>query len=387
MKLLLPFALMVFAWPGLAVAAPADAAAIAVPTGEDATRIRVQAALDKIAVGQELPGATAAIVLADGRLISVATGFADREKKVLMTVDAVMPAASIGKTFVSAWGLALERQGRIDLDTPIAQWFGEEGWFARLPNGPDITVRMLLNHSSGLIDHAWTAAWLKDYFETSARDPDHHFPPEQLVGYALDQKPLFAAGQGYSYSDTNYVLAGMILERVSGKSYIEAIDALFWKPLGLKHMVGNARCAPGLVNGYLMEENTLGIPEKSFVDGAIFTNPAVEFTGGGVMSTATDLARWVSLLYQERAFPAPYLAELLTPNPATIGKPARYGLGVNIVDTAFGAAWGHGGTMPYYGSMAAYFPERKIAVAIMANRTDFDRKVAVEALVSALGSN
>lgn len=387
MKCLLPVALLISACPGVAIAAESVVPLSPESGAEMVIKARVQAALEAVAAKEKLPGATAAIVLPDGRIIEVATGFADHEAGIAMPVNAVMPAASIGKTFVSAWGLALEREGKINLDEPISHWFANETWFDKLPNGSTVTVRMLLNHSSGLIDHAWSPAWLKDYFETSAKEPDHVFPPEHLVSYVLDQEPLFAAGQGYSYSDTNYVLAGMIFERVSGHTYIDAIDALFWKPFGLAHMTGNARRAPNLVNGYLMEENSLGIPERSFADGAIFSNPAVEFTGGGVMSTSADLARWASILYQERALSAPYLEEMLKPNAATMEQPARYALGTNIVDTDVGTVWGHGGTMPYYGSTMAYLPTQKLSVAIMTNRTNFDRKSAIETLLRAVSSN
>lgn len=354
-------------------------AAVAAPD----QKARLQAALDRIAAKQKLPGATAAVLFEDGSIFTLATGQADREAGQAMPTDAVMPAASIGKTFVSAWALALEQEGRLDLDAPISRWLGQEPWFARLPNGPEITTRMLLNHSSGLIDHAWTQEWLVNYFGKTKADPDHIFPPAELVSYALDRKPLFAAGKGYAYSDTNYVLAGMIFEKITGRAYIDEIRDRFWTPLGLTRVVGNARRAPGLVNGYLMEKNELGIPEKSFVDGAIFTNPNVEFTGGGVMSTSGDLARWAMALYGGKALPKPYLDELVAPNPAQKPSGSRYGLGVTMVETKVGAALGHSGTMPYYGSMMAYLPDRHMAVAIMANRMTFDRKAALEALVAA----
>ncbi len=317
-------------------------------------------------------------------MLSAATGFSDLEDGLRMAPDAIVPAASIGKTFVSAWALGLVQESRLQLDAPISGWLSAEPWFARLPNGGQITVRMLLDQSSGLVDHAWAPEWLTNYFAKTRDDPDHLFPPAELVSYVLDKKPLFPAGQGYNYSDTNYVLAGMIFEKITGRAYLDEIGERFIRPLGLTRTVGNRRAYPGLANGYLREKNTFGIPEKSFVDGRIFIDPAVEFTGGGVMSCAPDLARWAEALYQGRALPQPYLDELLRPNRFSDRPGVQYALGCNIVQTRHGVALGHSGTMPYYGSVMAYLPDRKLAVAIVANRTTFDRKAAVERLVSAI---
>ncbi len=171
---------------------------------------------------------------------------------------------------------------------------------------------------------------------------------------------------------------------MSGASYYDEIRRRFFIPLGLTETVSSDRRSyPRLVNGYLREKNDLGLPEKSFVDGAMFVNPGVEFTGGGVMSTSGNLVRWARALYTGRALPKPYLDELLATPAIPPHEDGRYGLGVTIRDLPnIGRAWGHSGTMPYYGSVMAYFPDRRLAVGVMANRTRFDRPAALAGVVA-----
>lgn len=362
----------------------AGLAVLATARSAQAATEGLQAALDRIVQTQKIPGATAAIAIGEAPVVTVASGYADIEAGQPMSPDALMPAASIGKTFVSAWALALEQEGRLDLDAPISRWFAARPWFARLPNGPAITVRMLLTHTSGLIDHAWNPAYLSDFFARTKGDPDNIFTPEELVGYVLDRKPLFAAGRGYNYSDTNYILAGLIFEQVAGATYYDEIRRRFFTPLGLTETVSSDRRRyPRLVNGYLREKTPLLLPEKSFVDGAMFVNPGVEFTGGGVMSTSGDLVRWGRALYSGRALPKPYLNELIATPAIPAHEDGAYGLGVTVRDLPkIGRVWGHSGTMPYYSSVMAYVPDRQIAVAMMANRTRFDRAPALIGLIA-----
>lgn len=349
----------------------------------------LQGALERIAKAQAIPGATAAVALGDGVVTEIACGFADVEAGQAMPVDALMPAASIGKTFVAAWALALVQEGRIDLDAPISRWFEMRPWFGRLPNGPAITVRMLLNHTSGLIDHAWNPAYLKAFFARTTVDPDDIFTPEELVAFVLDRPPLFAPGKGYNYSDTNFILAGLILEQVAGAGYYDEIRRRFFQPQGLSNTVSSdRRRQPGLVNGYLREAEGMGLPEKSFVDGALFVNPGVEFTGGGVMSTAGDLVRWGRALFEGRALAGAYLPQLVATPAVPPHDDGAYGLGVMIRKIpGLGLTWGHSGTMPYYSSVLAHVPRRRLTMAVMANRTRFDRAPALVALARATAAS
>lgn len=140
------------------------------------------------------PGATVAFVLRDRRMAGFATGFSEIEKKSAMSIESRMPAGSIGKTFVAAVALSMVSDGTLDLDGKIIKWLGDEPWFNRLPNHEIITLRQLLNHSSGLIDHVFdTGSGFQDYMKKQVilGNTKRTIDPKELVQFILDKKPLF----------------------------------------------------------------------------------------------------------------------------------------------------------------------------------------------------
>lgn len=184
------------------------------------------------------PGATVAFVLPDGKVMAFATGFADIEKKTVMSVESRMPAGSIGKTFVSAVVLSMVSEGMLSLDQKIITWLGDELWFSHLPNHHMITLRHLLNHSSGLADHVFDAnTGFQDYFKEhiNSDNKEPKIDPTELVKLVLDKEPLFPAGEGFHYSDTNYILVGLIIEKAGRLTYYEELTNRFLTPLNLTH--------------------------------------------------------------------------------------------------------------------------------------------------------
>ncbi|MBD3790692.1 MAG: beta-lactamase family protein [Campylobacterales bacterium] len=184
------------------------------------------------------PGATVAFVLPDGKVMAFATGFADIEKKTVMSVESRMPAGSIGKTFVSAVVLSMVSEGMLSLDQKIITWLGDELWFSHLPNHNMITLRHLLNHSSGLADHVFDAnTGFQDYFNEhiNSDNKEPKIDPTELVKLVLDKEPLFPAGEGFHYSDTNYILVGLIIEKAGRLTYYEELTNRFLTPLNLTH--------------------------------------------------------------------------------------------------------------------------------------------------------
>jgi D-alanyl-D-alanine carboxypeptidase len=130
-----------------------------------------------------------------------------------------MLSASIGKSYVSAVMLQLIQEGNASLDERIDHWFRAEPWFHRLPNASDITLRMLMNHTSGIPDHIENRRFIAARREA----PDRFWSPQELVATILDEPPLFPAGKGWAYSDTNYILVGMIIEKITHKSYYDEL--------------------------------------------------------------------------------------------------------------------------------------------------------------------
>jgi len=354
-------------------------------TGAEAALVeRFQATLDSLwsaaqQTDEVFPGATAAIALADGRVLTFATGYSDIDGRVEMATDMRMPSGSIGKTYVAATALAMAMEGTLDLDAPISRWLGDRPWFGRLPNGPDITMRHLLTHSAGLIDHAFDSP---EFAEAVRRliaggNPDATLSHERLVEFALDREPLFPAGLGYNYTDTGYILAGLVIEEVSGASYYDELRRRFLEPLGLDMThPQDRRVAPRLAQGYgVASAELFGTPlEVVGSDGRMVFNPAIEWTGGGLYNNPRSLVRWAKLLYEGQAFGGDYLGDLLesavrgaSPIPSTV-----YSLGVTITQTPLGITYGHSGFFPGYNSVVRYFPAERVALAIQIN-TDRSR--------------
>ncbi len=208
---------------------PASAPSHAPPPDLEAS---FRAELDRLREDFTLPGATAAFVKPDGSVGVAASGLADIENRTPMTPRSRMLAASIGKSFVAATAIALAREGHVDLDGRIGKWLSERPWFSRLPNHNSITLRHLLTHTAGLPDHVHTPEFALA-MARRWREPDNPFPPEALVQYALDKPALFPAGQDWSYTDTGYILAGLIIERVVRRPYYDEVRRRFLGPLSL----------------------------------------------------------------------------------------------------------------------------------------------------------
>lgn len=329
-----------------------------------------QAALDGFQKKYDFPGATAAYVLRDGTTGVAATGLADVENRTPMTVQSRMLSASIGKTFVGATALALAHEGVLKLDAPVSRWLGDRQWFTRLPNHAAMTVRHLLNHSSGLPDHVHLERFAT---ELSHRWPENHnpFSPEDLIGFVLDMPSLFEAGKAWSYSDTGYILLGLVIETVTGRSYYEEIQERFLKPLDLKLTApSDSRLLPGLASGYMGAENAFEFPRKTIqANGMMAWHPGFEWTGGGLVTNSRDLARWGASLFGGNAMPCNYLKELLRAVPVSSDDPnIYYGAGVGIYRSGpFGPVYGHGGWIPGYSSSLRHYPDHGVTIAFQIN--------------------
>ncbi|CAM5360499.1 Beta-lactamase family protein OS=Streptomyces tendae OX=1932 GN=F3L20_26595 PE=4 SV=1 [Streptomyces tendae] len=231
------------------------------------------------------------------------------------------------KTFTAALVLQLVAEGTLGLDTPVA------GHLTGLGLDPEITVRMLLQHTSGVFNFtgeyyddgtfapgiaATTAGreWVDNRFRT--------YPPQELAGLALSKPARFRPGTDWSYSNTNYVLARLLIEEVTGRSFAEEMRRLVLGPLGLSDTVVPETDPeipePHAHAYYRYEESGL----SKTVD-VTRQNPSWISTGGDMISTPRDLHTFISALTGGKLLPAPLLAEMCTPHPK-----AGYGLGVFV---------------------------------------------------------
>ena len=326
---------------------------------------KLQSNLDEWHKSGKFAGATVGVCLADGNCFGLATGYSDRDAKTPMKPDDLMLAGSVGKTYVAVVALQLVKEGKINLDDKIEKYLGQEKWFSRLPNAKDITVRQLMNHTSGLIRYEFKDQFTKDL----TANPDKVWKPSELVSYLFDEKAPFEAGKGWDYSDTNYIVLGMIIEKVTGRTYYELAKKNLLKPLKLKHTKPqDRRKIKDLIQGYAGEDNPFGGKDKVLENGKFIINPQFEWTGGGMVSNSEDLARWAKFMYEGKAFDKSLLPEMLEGVSAPmLGKDAKYGLGVIIRPTTKGITYGHSGFFPGYITDMIYFPEEKIALAVQVN--------------------
>ena len=340
-----------------------DVAGTAAPRS-DSLRARLQAVLDSLHAAGRFPGATAAVALPDGSTIALAVGLADTAQRRPMRPADRMLAGSVGKTFVAAVALRLVQEGRLSLDERLSRWLGSESWFDRLPNAHAITIRMLMHHTSGIQRYEF-----KPQVTTIlTNEPDKVWTPEERVGFVLGDTPPFAAGQGWDYSDTNYILLGMVIERITGSDLYAEVRHRILEPLGLRHTVpSDRRSIPGVVQGYAGPDNPFGRTDAMLVDGRMVINPQMEWAGGGFATTAEDLARWAKALYEGRVLDSATTAMMLDGVPARLGPDTRYGLGVIIRPTRLGITYGHSGFFPGWVTDMMYFPELRTAVAVQVN--------------------
>lgn len=358
-------------------------------TAEDAAPV-MQALLDRFRTDYGFPGATAAIAFHDGRVIVGATGLADREAATAMTPDTPMLAASVGKSFVAAMVLALETDGVLARSDPVSDHLGDRDWFARLPNHDTMTIGDLLHHAAGLPEHMDMEAFGAEMGPRMATGADAP-PPEDMIGFVLDAAPLFPAGSGWSYTDTGYLLLGLIIEEATGRSYYEMVTQRLLVPLGLYATTpSNRREIPHLAVGYVAEPNPYGLPART-MDGAgrLLWDPAMEWTGGGLASTSRDLAAWGQALFSGTALDRPYLDRLLDGVAVSPGSADMlYGAGVGIhLGTPRGPVYGHGGWIPGYVTSLRHYADFGVTVAFQIN-TDVgivdDSTDVVQALEAAL---
>jgi len=325
----------------------------------------LQLKLDEWHKAGSFPGATLGVVLANGESFGLAVGVSDRETRRPMMPNDRMLAGSVGKTFAAATALQLVKEGKIGLDEKIEKYLGREPWFPRPPNAKDITVRQLMNHTSGLVRYEFKEQFTKDL----TANPDKVWKPAELVAYLLDEKPPFEAGKGWDYSDTNYIVLGMIIEKVTGKKLYDEADRRLIKPLKLTDTIPqDGPRLKGVVQGYAGPNNPFGGSDAMIVNGKFIINPQFEWTGGGYVSTAQDLARWAKMIYEGKAFSPDLLPQVVEGVPAPmLGRDTKYGLATIIRQTPVGISYGHSGFFPGYLTDMTYFPQQKVAVAVQVN--------------------
>jgi D-alanyl-D-alanine carboxypeptidase len=326
----------------------------------------LQARLDSLTENQVVPGAALSVRLSDGTDISLASGLADVEKKIPMKPDDIMFSGSVGKTYVAAVILRLYEQGLIDLKGKAGSCLMDEGWFQKVPNAPDITVEMLLNHTAGIPEYVYH----KEVWEAIKKDPDKEWSVEEGLSFIFNDPPSNLPGEGWAYADSHYLVLGLIIEKVTGRTYYEVLDEMILGPCNLQNTFhSDRRSIPRLIPGYTNLAEEFMLPRKVLNYNRYVFNPQMEWTGGGLASTVSDLTLWGSLLYGGSILKPETLRLMLTPAPheTTLFEKAGYGLGSFVGETDGVTYYGHTGFVPGYITCLQYIPEYNIALAFQVN--------------------
>jgi D-alanyl-D-alanine carboxypeptidase len=336
----------------------------------------------------DLPGLNAAVRLPDGRVVTASVGFADVENRTALTAHTRMPGGSTGKTFVAATAMQLVEEGRLDLDAPLSTWFRAADWFDELPNARDITLAMLLSHTSGLPDHvedlgfALNAGWRRLTGDTV------YMPAEELIGFLAGDAPEFPAGAGYSYTDTGYLIVGLVLERVTGHDYYDELRARILEPLDLDDVTPpTGTQTDGLAAGYVAPSLltvVTGLAGKiTNDDGTLSQILRTEWTGGGLFTTPAMLVRFYGALAQGRVVHPETVRTMIAP---ASGPERPYGYGIFVFEHPELGRWiGHGGWFPGFRTAVVHYLDNGVTVALQTNTDrDVDLFEAIARIAKAL---
>ncbi|MFJ6380608.1 serine hydrolase domain-containing protein [Kitasatospora sp. NPDC092039] len=334
----------------------------------------VQQGLNALVRTDGVPAALATVRDGRGRTRGYTAGVGDLATGAEVPADGQVRIGSNTKTFTAVVVLQLVGEGKVDLDASVGTYLPGlargEG-----VDGSGVTVRQLLQHTSGLADYEG----LLD--EASLRN--RYFEPRELLDLALRQKPAFAPGERFGYSSTNYVLAGLIVQRVTGRPLAEEIDRRIVRRIGLRHTY-----FPAAGDRTIREAHPRGYRRDS-ADGPLtdFTemDPSAGWAAGQMISTNADLDRFFTeLLRPGRLLPAAQLAQMRTTVPIG-GSGAGAGLGVFSRPLSCGGVyWGHGGDIPGYETRGGATDDgRAVNIAVTTVPTDYAVTRHLEAVVDA----
>ena len=321
---------------------------------------RLQFKLDSLRAIGNFPGLSISIVDEDNTIKTFVSGFSDLEKKIPLSAKHLLMQGSVGKTYVAAIAIMLIKNGKLSLDEKVSSYLSGYSWFSRVPNASSITVRQIMNHISGVMRYEFKPDFINDLNAL----PTRTWKPEELIKYVLDEKASSTAGEGWEYSDTNYILLGMIIEQLTGTKYYELLRERILQPYELINTKPTERnLLPGIAQSYAGKENEFKLNEKVINDDGLFVIiPQFEWTGGGIYSNTEDLAKWGKLLYEGKVIDTTLM--LKDAVVAKLGHDTKYGLGVIIRKTPQGVAYGHSGFFPGYLTELLYFPDRKLCIAL-----------------------
>jgi len=273
-----------------------------------------------------------------------------------MNVNSHMRIGSITKTFTATVILQLVDEGKLGLNDPVSKYFPE------VPNGSNITIREVLNMTSGLFDYTED----EGLFKTVLAHPDKVWDPWELLTIAFQHPAYFAPGQSLHYSSTNYILLGLLIEQITHMPVEKVFQQRIFRPLGMHNTLLPPLSSAAIPNphpiGYFFETSNAAAPLD-----VTSWNPSWGWTAGSAISTLHDLKIWAKALETGTLLSAATQKERLTwvkfPGATWIGH--FYGYGLGIAD--FGGMIGHDGGLPGFQSFMGYLPQKQATIVVLTN--------------------
>lgn len=300
-----------------------------------------------------LPGLSVAVVR-DGQVVKTAAcGQADLELGVPATPETVFQIQSITKTFTSAAVLLLAEEGKLSLDDAVSKHLDgtPDSWKA-------ITIRHLLNHTSGI----------KDFINEPTASLRLDVTEEEVLRATAPRPLNFPPGERYAYSNTNYHLLAMVIRKLTGQWYGDFLRARIFRPLGMSHTrpVTLTELVPHRASGYFWTGS-------GFRKGDFIAESILSYGGGGILSTAPDMALWAQALMSGRLLKPESLAQAWTPARLNSGATSGYGLGWGIGRIEGHRELNHSGAHATgFTSFLGIYPEDRLAVVVLLNRGGTD---------------
>lgn len=332
--------------------------------------------LDEQVEKQDIPGMIMAVRLADGTVIWGTSGYIDPSGEELWDINTPSLIASVTKTFTAVVVMQLVEEEKLSLDDTVDTWFPEQ------PNGDKITVRMLLSHTSGL----------GEYQESLGMDPKkltREWAPEELIAVANQAGPVSKPGSRLAhYANTNYIMLGRIIEKVTGNSWSHEVESRIIQPLGLEDTIAPERDMfledVDVVPGYIMtSDGYLNLLEHPWYP---HMSASIGWAGGGIVSTASDLMTFGSALFDGELVSKETL--VLMSQPVGTGGGWAWGLGGGPITVAGHKAFAMGGdTVGYHAFFIGTLDSRLIVTALVNTNEGDVISPSMDALKSILEQN
>ncbi len=320
---------------------------------------QMQDVLDRGITKYDVHGVSATVIYADGEIWNGVSGISHDE--VPIEPGMLFAIGSVTKNFVAALVLDLAEEGVLSLEDPLNMW---------LPDYPhvdgEITIRQLLNHTSGLYMF-WDN---QEIWDELKRDRERYWTPEEVLEYI--QEPEFPAGEGWRYSNTNYLLLAMIINKATGANLSTALKERFFQPLGLSDFYLSQEETIPANQAHVYSDNFEGgTPVRDVTFEPRTSHESITYGSSGIFTTSENLARWSHALFGGKILEENSLQEMLTFETfRPVSNMRAYGLGVqefkrNITsgERGIGHAGGNIGTSTYM----VYLPEQQVSIVVMIN--------------------